>query len=138
MIVKRTHHISFGVSDLERSRAFYGALLGLAPIERPDFGFPGAWYQAGETEVHLIVLPDGVEGSHPPRTLNGLTNHAAFEIEDYRGALAELREKGVEVLPTSPEVGQLFIRDPDGNIIELIQPGGRLGRRASSRPPDPR
>jgi catechol 2,3-dioxygenase-like lactoylglutathione lyase family enzyme len=127
--VQRAHHISFGVSDLERARAFYGGLLGLPEIERPDFGFAGAWYQAGEAQVHLIALPDGFEGTKPSPTLNPITNHAAFEIADYDTVLAELQAKGVEVLPTGPEVGQLWIRDPDGNIIELIQPGGRLGRR---------
>jgi hypothetical protein len=29
-------------------------------------------------------------------------------------------------------VGQIFLRDPDGNIIELIKPGGRVGKL----PPD--
>ncbi len=29
MLVKRAHHISFAVSDVERSREFYGAVLGL-------------------------------------------------------------------------------------------------------------
>ena len=129
MIVKRAHHVSFGVSDLERSREFYGGLLGLAEIERPDFGFPGAWYQAGEAQVHLIQVPAGVEGVTPAPKLNPVTNHAAFEIESYTEALAEIESRGLEVIQTGAEVGQLFVRDPDGNIIELIQPGGRLGRR---------
>ncbi len=131
MIVKRAHHVSFGVSDLEAARAFYEGLLGLEEIERPDFGIPGAWYQAGEAQVHLVVPPDGFEGARPAPTLNPITNHTAFEIDDYAKTLAELEERGVEVLPTSKEVGQMWIRDPDGNIIELIQPGGRLGRSRS-------
>lgn len=128
MIVKRAHHVSFGVSDLERSRAFYGELLGLEEIERPDFGLPGAWYQAGEAQVHLIAQPEGFAGGQPPPALNPIADHAAFEIDDYEKVLAELEARGVEVLPTSPAVGQMWIRDPDGHIIELIQPGGRLGR----------
>jgi catechol 2,3-dioxygenase-like lactoylglutathione lyase family enzyme len=130
MIVKRAHHVSFGVSDLEASRGFYAGLLGLREIERPDFGLPGAWYEAGEAQVHLIALPQGFEGVRPSPTLNPVTNHAAFEIDDYEKALAELEARGIEVLRTSPEVGQMWIRDPDGNIIELIRPGGRLGRRS--------
>ena len=128
MLVKRAHHVSFGVSDLDASRRFYADLLGLEEIERPDFGLPGAGYQAGEAQVHLIALPDGFEGVRPSPTLNPVTNHAAFEIDDYAATLAELEGRGIEVLTTSPEVGQMWIRDPDGNIIELIQPGGRLGR----------
>ncbi len=128
MIVKRAHHVSFGVSDLDAARAFYADLLGLREVERPDFGFPGAWYQAGEAQVHLIALPEGFEGVRPSPTLTPITNHAAFEVDDYEKTLAEVEARGIEVLRTSPEVGQLWIRDPDGNNIELIQPGGQLGR----------
>ena len=42
--------------------------------------------------------------------------------------VAELEAEGVEFVPTSSAVGQVWIRDPDGNVIELIRPGGRLGR----------
>ena len=30
--------------------------------------------------------------------------------------------EGLEVLETSPTVGQMWVQDPDGNIIELIAP----------------
>ncbi|MGH7341883.1 MAG: VOC family protein [Candidatus Rokuibacteriota bacterium] len=123
MIVKRAHHVSFGVSDLERARAFYGDLLGLEEIERPDFGIPGAWFQAGDAQVHLIAQPEGFAGGTPPPALNPLADHAAFEIDDYEKVLSELRTRGIEVLATSPRVGQMWIRDPDGHIIELIRPG---------------
>ena len=46
MIPSRGHHVSFSVSDLEASLAFYRDVLGLEPIERPDFGLPGAWLEA--------------------------------------------------------------------------------------------
>ncbi len=67
MIVKRAHHVSFGVSDLERARAFYGNLLGLEEIARPDFGIPGAWYQAGEAQIHHRADPT----RRPARALAG-------------------------------------------------------------------
>lgn len=37
-------HISVTVTNLEEARGFYGGLLGLGEIPRPDFRFPGAWY----------------------------------------------------------------------------------------------
>lgn len=128
MIAKRTHHVSIAVSDLGRARAFYGGLLGLQEIERPDFGVPGAWYAAGEVELHLIVPPEGVDVGTRAPALNPIAGHTAFEIEDYEAVRKVLRAQGIPVLETGVEVGQLFVHDPDRNVVELIVPGGRLGR----------
>jgi catechol 2,3-dioxygenase-like lactoylglutathione lyase family enzyme len=122
MLAKEVHHISFAVSDLERSRRFYQEILGLEEIPRPDFGIPGVWYRAGGSEVHLIGAPEGADLGTRPGSLNPLANHQAFRIEDYRKALEFLRSRNVEVLETRPDLGQMWIRDPDGNIIELIEP----------------
>ncbi|RMF20278.1 MAG: hypothetical protein D6760_11870, partial [Deltaproteobacteria bacterium] len=46
--------------------------------------------------------------------------HAALAIDDYEATLRELEAAGVEVLATSAAVGQMWIEDPDGNVIELI------------------
>lgn len=129
MIVKRAHHNSFSVRNLERSDAFYAGLLGLPTIERPDFGIPGTWYQAGDVQLHLIQLPEGAEAGLPSATLTPLANHLAFEIDDYEATSAMLKEHGHELIEFGSELGQMFLKDPDGNIIELIQPGGQLGRR---------
>ena len=37
------NHVALHVSDLDASRKFYGELLGLEKIKRPDFNFPGEW-----------------------------------------------------------------------------------------------
>ena len=128
MHVIRGHHFSFTVSDLERSQAFYGGVLGLEEVERPDFGIPGVWYGVGETQIHLIGKPENADTGTPSPKLTPIANHSAFQIEDYDAAIARLRDTGVEFVELSREVGQIFVRDPDGNIIELIQQGGRLGR----------
>jgi glyoxylase I family protein len=122
MIAKGVHHISFLVSDLERSCRFYEDVLGLARIPRPDFGVPGVWYGAGSSQVHLIGAPEGMDLGARPEQINPMANHQAFEIEDYRKTLDFLKAGNVEVLETKPEVGQMWIRDPDGNVIELIAP----------------
>ena len=124
-LAKSVHHLSFAVRDLEKSREFYEGLLGLEPVERPDIGLPGAWYAAGIGQVHLIQLPEGVEVGSPVSSLTPLANHSAFAIDDYEATLARLHERGVEVFETKAEIGQLWIRDPDGNVIELIDPRAR-------------
>lgn len=119
------HHVSFSVADLARARRFYEDVLGLEQIERPDLGFPGVWYRAGSSEVHLIARPPGVDVGRPPHALSPLANHQAFGIEDYGRTLAWLHQQGVEVVETSPENGQMWVRDPDGNVLELIAPRAR-------------
>jgi hypothetical protein len=39
---------------------------------------------------------------------------------------AKLEAAGLEVTGRGVEVGQLFVRDPHGNMLEFIQPGGQL------------
>jgi catechol 2,3-dioxygenase-like lactoylglutathione lyase family enzyme len=120
IVAKRAHHVSFAVRDLERSRGFYEGVLGLEPIPRPELGLPGAWYAAGNVEVHLIATPAGADVGRPPPGLSPLANHTAFAIDDYAATLAQLRARGLEVLESRPGIGpQLWIRDPDGNVIEL-------------------
>jgi catechol 2,3-dioxygenase-like lactoylglutathione lyase family enzyme len=119
MIPRRAHHVSFSVADLERSKRFYEGVLGLETLPRPDFGIAGAWYRAGNVQVHLIARPESA-GAEPPKPFSPIANHTAFGIDDYAKTLSLLRERGVEVLETQPGVGpQMWIRDPDGNVIEL-------------------
>jgi catechol 2,3-dioxygenase-like lactoylglutathione lyase family enzyme len=125
MKLLHTHHVSFAITELARSKQFYGTLLGLAEIARPEMGIGGAWYRAGDTELHLIVRPAGVETGTPPPRLTPVADHVAFQIDDYDEAVAHLRGAGLEVLETSRTIGQLWVRDPDGHVIELIVPATR-------------
>ena len=42
--VQSIHHISLVVSDTTKAVAFYRDILGISLVERPDLGFPGAWF----------------------------------------------------------------------------------------------
>ena len=119
-IARALNHVSFAVRDLDRSLGFYRDVLGLRPIPRPDFGIPGAWLQAGAAQIHLIQVPADVDVGTPPPTVNPLAGHTAFFIEDYGATTAALRAAGLAVMETSPEAGQMWVRDPDGHVIEFI------------------
>lgn len=118
MIVADIHHVSLNVSDTDRSLAFYRDVLGLRILPRPDFPFGGAWLDAGNgREIHLI------EADVPPD--HG--QHVAFRVDDIDAVVASLRAAG-QRLPDPKPVGgtatrQTFLRDPDGNLLELTQPG---------------
>jgi glyoxylase I family protein len=108
------HHVSVNVDDVEAALAFYVGVLGLEPrSDRPDFGFGGAWLDAGGQQLHLI------EGRPP----DGLGQHFALLVADLAATVDELRGRGVEVGDPKP-VGtslQTFVSDPCGNLVELHQ-----------------
>jgi catechol 2,3-dioxygenase-like lactoylglutathione lyase family enzyme len=108
------HHVSINVNDVDAALDFYTGVLGLrARTDRPDFGFGGAWLDAGGQQVHLI------EGTVP----SGNGEHFALLVADLAATISELRERGLEVSDASP-VGtsrQAFLSDPSGNLIELHQ-----------------
>ena len=119
MLTDAVHHVSLCVRDLDASLAFYCDVLGLATIDRPDFGIPGAWLDAGNAQLHLIVAPENVDTGHPPEKLTPLANHTSFAITDYQATIDQLESHGLEILKTSAEVGQLWVTDPSGHIIEF-------------------
>lgn len=114
------HHVSFPVTDLAESRAFYEGVLGLEPIPRPSFPMEGIWYDAGTVQVHLMVTAEGMDVGRPPAVVNPAAPHVGFAIEDYEATLAKVREHDLALFETSPENGQMWVADPDGHVIELI------------------
>jgi glyoxylase I family protein len=111
------HHVSINVDDVDAALTFYTDVLGLSQrADRPDFGFGGAWLDAGGQQVHLI------EGEPP----SARGQHFALAVDDLDAVVVELRQRGVDVSDPRP-VGssrQAFLSDPSGNLVELHQPVG--------------
>ena len=121
MVVERLHHVSLSVTDLARSKHFYGTILGLRELPRPAFDFPGAWYDLGNAQLHLIVhaLPRSLRGTTQIDSRDG---HFALRIADWDAAIARLEAAGVAFIlrPDNPTpFAQIHLTDPDGNGIEL-------------------
>ena len=123
-IIQHVDHMSLPVRDLERSLAFYRDLLGLEPIARPDFGFPGAWLAAGDLQVHLIEVPGDAALGTPSPVLTPIANHTAFVVASHDATVARLRARGLEIVDGGA-MGQCWVQDPDGNVIEFIVEGAR-------------
>jgi catechol 2,3-dioxygenase-like lactoylglutathione lyase family enzyme len=111
------HHVSINVSDVDEALRFYTEVLGLSQRDdRPDFGFGGAWLDAGGQQVHLI------ESHSTPAP----GQHFAIQVEDLAAVVSELRSRGIRVSDPNP-VGaslQAFLDDPSGNGVELHQVNG--------------
>jgi glyoxylase I family protein len=113
-------HVSITVADFEAARPFYEEVLGLKQDpSRPNFGIPGAWYQLGNSQIHLIQEPEGADlGTKAPK-LVPMAPHLALRVADYDAAVDHFKARDIEVFETNAENGQLWVRDPSGNIIEL-------------------
>ena len=95
---------------------------------RPDFGFPGAWFQAGTTQIHLNIQSDEAGTAGLTYDAQSITRalHVAFVVEDANQSAEVLRARGVEIIagPRNRPDGaiQLYILDPDGHQIEITSP----------------
>jgi catechol 2,3-dioxygenase-like lactoylglutathione lyase family enzyme len=99
------------------ARAFYSRLLGIPEVPKPPelARRGGAWFEAGSLKIHL-----GVEADFRPAR----KAHPALLVRDLRALVERLREAGVDVLE-EPLDGyfRVYVADPFGNRIELMEPG---------------
>ncbi|OAH58445.1 glyoxalase [Domibacillus aminovorans] len=115
------HHIGVNVTDLEKAKQFYRDILCLQELERPPFDFEGAWFAAGEQQIHLLVIPKS-QTIRADKSLSSREGHFALRIHDYDETLHWLQSHNVSMLekPNSKSgFAQIFCADPDGNLIEL-------------------
>ena len=113
--VTQIDHVSVIISDVQRSRRFYRDVLGLKEIAKPrTFDFVVVWFDLGNQQLHLLLkdLPDTIS----PR-------HFALRVKDAKAARAYFQSRGVPTQETTPIPGadRVFISDPDGNRVEIIQ-----------------
>ncbi len=135
-------HLVLTVSDLDRSVRFYRDVLGLlvegeAEVEGgPAVGMldlPGARFrQAALWKAGLCLLLREYRAPKAlPRRGGGMNQlgftHLSFNVHDLPGTLDAARRFGVEMMddtavvldPSQPPVA-IFLRDPDGQLLELL------------------
>ncbi|MGO9382539.1 MAG: VOC family protein [Mycobacterium sp.] len=133
------NHVGLCVADRERSRRFYEGLLGFEfwwEIEPPD-----------DPTAQLVQLPEplGVHATYlvrdgfvlelldyskrqvhagPERVMDqmGLT-HVSFSVSDLAGVLEKVAEFGGAVVEATVSALSAMIRDPDGQLLELLPDG---------------
>jgi glyoxylase I family protein len=113
-------HASLLIADLARAREFYEGVLGLKPSPaRPEMSFTGIWYDIGAAQIHLICLPNPDPVTDRPAH-GGRDRHTALGIRDWDGLRIRLDAAGLPYTLSQSGRSALFVRDPDGNALELV------------------
>jgi catechol 2,3-dioxygenase-like lactoylglutathione lyase family enzyme len=131
------NHTGQVVTDLERSKRFYQEVLGfkfwyefqppeaatakLSSLKSP-LGVTASYLTLDGFVLELIhyAVP-GAAATFRQRTMNepGLT-HLSFAVDDIHAAARKAVEYGGQIIDESDIGFALFLRDPDGQLLELL------------------
>jgi catechol 2,3-dioxygenase-like lactoylglutathione lyase family enzyme len=140
---RRFHHAAISTPDLDRSIAFYRDRLGFEVVA--EFAWPRGTAAADEVmglrdssgraamlrlgDVRLELFEFATPSAHPsdparPVSDHGIT-HLCFEVDDVQAEYERLLALGVPFTCRPRKVGPAtfatYGRDPDGNVIELLE-----------------
>jgi catechol 2,3-dioxygenase-like lactoylglutathione lyase family enzyme len=130
------NHVGQCVTDLARARRFYEQLLGfeferelhppdemssrLLRIE-PPLGFTVVYLRRDGFVLELLHFDRPGNPAYRAREVNepGLT-HVSVSVDDLDSVLARVPDFGGEVLADTNIGHGAFVRDPDGQLVELL------------------
>ena len=113
------HHVQLAMprGAEVRARAFYTGVLGFEETEKPEIlkGRGGLWFVAAGAALHL-----GVEEPFVPAR----KAHPAFRVASLEAAKRRLVGRGIAFRDGEdlPGIRRIYLDDPFGNRIELLEP----------------
>ena len=130
------NHVGQCVTDLARARRFYEELLGFTfereiappddPSDRllrvePPVGMTAVYLRRDGLVLELLHFDRAGNPRYRERAMNepGLT-HLSVSVDDVDGLLARVPDYGGEVLADTNIGFGVFIRDPDGQLVEIL------------------
>src|SRR5438552_3965735 len=114
---KRINHVQICIpaGKEEQARKFYGEILGLEEIEKPEAikSNGGFWYKVADIQLHI-----GIEEIQTKSK-----QHPAFEVENLAKIKEYLKKNGIQIREDIPVLGynRFSFFDPFGNRIELLE-----------------
>ena len=125
MQIVRLDHVQLAMppGGEERARAFFRDALGVPEVPKPPelAKRGGCWFERGALKIHLGVEADfrAARKAHP-----------ALLVEDLPQLIAKLERLGYGVKKDEPLEGyhRVYVDDPFGNRIELLEPDPHLVR----------
>jgi len=124
-MIKKIEHIGIAVNNLEESNKLFRALLGIDPYktERVDIeSVNTSFFKTGDSKIELLQATN----EESPiamfiRKKGEGIHHIAFEVEDIRKSMQELKSLGFEILSDEPKKGA------DNKLICFLHPKGTNG-----------
>jgi methylmalonyl-CoA/ethylmalonyl-CoA epimerase len=132
MKLLKIDHLGIAVNSIEDGKNFWSDVLGLEfegseTVEAQKV--TTAFFPVGESEVELLesTAPDGPVAKYIEKRGQGI-QHVAFRVENIEDALAELKEKGVQLIDQTPRIGAggakiafLHPKATSGVLVELCE-----------------
>ena len=132
MKVLKIDHLGIAVNSIDEGKKFWSDILGLAfegteTVEEQKV--TTAFFPVSESEVELLesTSPDGPVAKYIEKRGAGI-QHVAFRVDDIEAALAELKEKGVQLIDQEPRMGAggariafLHPKATGGVLVELCE-----------------
>lgn len=132
MELKHIEHIGIAVANLDEAINFYEKTLGLKCYkieEVEEQKVKTAFLMIGQTKIELLesTSPDGPIGKFIEKKGQGV-HHIAYAVDNLTKSLAELEEKGIQLIDKQPrngademEIAFLHPKATNGVLIELCQ-----------------
>lgn len=132
MKILKIDHLGIAVNSIEDGRKFWSDTLGLSfegAETVAEQKVTTAFFPVGESEVELLesTAPDGPIAKYIEKKGTGI-QHVALRVENIEEALAELKQKGVQLIDQSPRRGAggakiafLHPKATGGVLVELCQ-----------------
>ncbi len=131
-MLEKIEHLGYAVENLEAAVQFYEERFGVKagePEEVTEQGVRAVMFRVGESKIELLepTREDSPIGKFLGKRGPGF-HHVAFEVEDVRASLQELKVGGVELIDEEPRIGaggtrMAFVhpREAFGVLTELVE-----------------
>lgn len=129
----RLEHVGIAVADLKEANELFTKLFGKDPYKEEDVASENvttSFFQLGESKIELVGSNSSEENAiskYISKKGPGI-HHLAFEVDDIHASMAEMKEKGFDLLSDSPKRGAdnklicfLHPRTTNGVLVELCQ-----------------
>ena len=130
-------HVSIRCRDLEASIKYFQRMFDAEVILRrtPGEGRRIVFLRIGDSMLELMEMGPALEPMEP-LTYYGF-HHFGIKVEDFESVYNDLKAKGAnfvgEPWEPTPGIRLVFLRDPNGTVIELVKRDREVFQKALAK-----